>query len=217
MNKTSIYQLLTKYYCEERAATGYFPDGFVLKTAIDKSLCFGTKKEMFDWFKHNTGNLIPEIRKIDYVGNYEGLTDVVKITGLSSGNVSEWDDKSSAFNTSIYTTALTDGLIAIYDSSLPPYSDLNLKWKLFCMYNISDDLESIYDEFEKKGIVLNNNVYKTKKERIIDSMSLLKEYHDLEEKIKEENIKWVSFHDLLSTPEKEFTKSIKNVFGQMKW
>lgn len=112
-------------------------------------LYFESLSKIFDWIVENAGKIIPEIRTIEYIGDYKGLTDVIKITNLSKGDIS-------------YYTAVNKKEFLIYYEG-------NNYWKISTNgYPIKyiNNLKYIYNLFEERGVTLKNNVFKTGKERI---------------------------------------------------
>lgn len=106
---------------------------------------FDSKEQLLKWFYKNADYPIPTVYIMQYVGNYKGLNDVIKITNLSDDTVG-------------YYTALNKEMYAWYDAKESKYFEKNL-WKSGYTFNGKFSFEFIYNEFIKRGIKIECNVF----------------------------------------------------------
>lgn len=112
-------------------------------------LFFDEKEQLLNWFYQNAGNPIPNVYRIRYIANYQGVEDVFKITNLEDGKIE-------------YYTALSENYYAKYDEDMSKRSG-KIVWKPLYSHKYDDKASLrfvyIYDEFIKRGIKIRFNVY----------------------------------------------------------
>ena len=105
-----LYEL-TLAYNYQRPAEYYYDDGIsgikyhegINKTVFCSPIFFDSTDNIFNWFLNNVGEIIPRIRIVEYIGDYLGVSDVVKI------HVYGKDDEN------IYCTAVNKNLTIEYN------------------------------------------------------------------------------------------------------
>lgn len=114
---------------------------------------FDTKEQVADWFCTHPGcySGIPIVYKATFVGKYQGVDDVIKITSLHN--------KASG-----YYTILDDTSYACYDEKESKRLDTSV-WhrKRLSLWDRNKDnigLRIIYETFKRKGAPIKHNISK---------------------------------------------------------
>ena len=142
MASKKIYEL-TPVYHYQRPAGYHYDDGIsgmkyheeVDKNIFCTPIFFDSTDKIFNWFLNNVGEIIPRIRVVEYIGDYLGVSDVVRI------HVYGKDDES------IYCTAVNKNFSIEYNKNTEHW------------YSSSETLKYIYEAFKEEGIVLKHDVY----------------------------------------------------------
>lgn len=148
----TVYHNGGYFYDDETCATGYRPSS--TDTFIGDPLIFDKSSDLLQWFYENaTKKTIPRIYKINYIGNYKGLDDVIKMTNLSN-------------NETKYYTALNQEYCACY---LGKESERCNKyvWDYFLTRPFGSmlSLKQIYKAFSERGIDIKCNVYENNEDK----------------------------------------------------
>lgn len=113
---------------------------------------FNNKEQVLNWFYKNTGNPIPNVYRIKYIANYQGIDDVFKITNLKDGKIE-------------YYTAVSENFYAKYNEDMSNHYG-KIIWEYIYSHKYDDKVslrfKYIYDEFIKRGIKIKFNVYDKK-------------------------------------------------------
>ena len=144
------------------------------------SFIFTDKNEMLEWILKNHASKridddqciakrVLDIYQVEYVGEYQGLTDVIKRT-LVEGN--------GAFE--VYYTAISEKVCLKLCN--PNKTEIANRWQDFN----SHDLKAVYSGLEQIGITIKNNVYTNKTRR--------EEWYDIIEQYNNEIQKLIDFY-----------------------
>lgn len=148
---TKKYNAGYHYYNDEICCNDYKDASFCIWQ--DDSLFFETEEQLLKYFYQNSHKPIPEVYKIRYIENFNGMDDVIQITNLGN-NV-----------TSFYT---------ILNSK--SYACYNFKISNFCRKYVWEDdyiskvetkfrLKDMYCEFSKRGVKLKCDILKKNKDK----------------------------------------------------
>lgn len=132
------------YRNDETGCIDYLPSSEYYE--YKKPLIFDDKEQLLNWFYKNVDKRIPTVYRIKYIGNYQGLDDVIKITNITTGG------------TGYYTTLNKERYVR-YDRKSSEKTD-KFFWIDALSYKCIFEFKYIYEELIKRGIKPKYNVYK---------------------------------------------------------
>jgi len=150
---TKKYNAGHHFYNDEICCSDYKDSSF--STWYGNSLFFETEKELLNYFYQNPHNPTPEVYRIQYIGHFKGLDDVIQITELRN-------------NSSGFYTILNKDSFAWFSFKVSEFCGKYV-WQdtIFPIEESRFILKDIYKEFHKRGIkfkydVLKKNIDKSK-------------------------------------------------------